>query len=379
MFEIQLKRLVKIYIPLTLAIIVLSSTIYHHLTTPIPSSVPLITFLTYDILVVLFVAPLLYHCLKVMGTVPGLLFFFTVSFFVGGLEALWVFLGKLGILGDAYDYSMGGLWFFGIPFYIALGWFIWVYVFYFLVKQLWPQASSVKVACLCGLLALCIDIWMDPAVVNSSLVSDSPNVWNWAQTNAPKILTVPLYNFIGWFLTTATVVYVYEISWARVKTLRQTKHPFRQIFTRLAAGWIIFVVGTKIIQIALDLLLPNLDLWPLGLDISERLTVVKITLLVIVPVLIAVCLVVAIRRALREKESRKDIWLVLGFAAPLGVNLQMVYALQLAFPGTFLIYLVVFPLLLPLGMLWRYLTRPVQTSAPDEVSSAIFDPERAAG
>ncbi|MGC1376256.1 MAG: carotenoid biosynthesis protein, partial [Anaerolineales bacterium] len=242
MFETQLNRLVKIHIPLTMAAIVLVSTIYHYLTTPIPASTPPATLFIYDILAALFVIPLLYHCLKVMGTTQGLLFFFTVSFFVGGLEALWVFLGKLGILGDAYDYSGGGVWFFGVPFYIAVGWFIWAYVFYFLARQLFPQASPLRVACLCGLMALCIDIWMDPSVVNSSLVTHSPNVWNWAQTTAPKIFTVPLYNFIGWFLSVATVVYVYEISWARIQAISQTdSHPFRWVFMRLIAGWIIFV------------------------------------------------------------------------------------------------------------------------------------------
>jgi hypothetical protein len=360
--ETHLNRLVKIYIPVTLAVIVLASTVYHHLTTPIPPSVPLTTFLTYDILVILLITPLLYHCLKVMGTVQGLLFFFTVSIFVGGLEALWVFLGKLGILGDAYDYSMGGLWFFGIPFYIALGWFIWCYVFYFLVKQLFPQASPVKTACLCGLMAICIDIWMDPTIVNSSLVSNSPNVWNWAQTNAPKILTVPIYNFIGWFLTVATVVYVYESSWAQIKEVSQSSHPFRRVFVRLVAGWIIFVIGTKAIQIGLDLLLPNLDLLTLGLDAGGRLTAVKVALLFVLPVLSVMCLIVAGQRALRNRERRKDIWLVIGFAAPVGVNLQMAYALQMAFPNTFLIYLVVFPTLLPLGMLLRYLSLPTQAS-----------------
>ncbi|HSD83207.1 MAG TPA: hypothetical protein VLG46_05090, partial [Anaerolineae bacterium] len=94
---------------------------------------------------------------------------------------------------------------------------------------------------------------------------------------------------------------------------------------------------------------------------------VKVVLLVILPAVIGACLAVAIRRALRNKESGKDIWLVLGFAAPLGVNLQMAYALQLAFPDTFLIYLIVFPTLLPLGMLLRYLSRPLRTSTPDDL------------
>jgi hypothetical protein len=185
MFETKLNRLVKIRIPLTMAAIVLVSTIYHYLTTPILASTPLTAFFTYDILAALLIAPLLYHCLKVMGTTQGLLFFFTVAFFVGGLEG--------------------------------------------------------------------------------------------------------------------------------------------------------------------------------------SLTALTMALLVVVPALIAACLVIAVQRATRNKESRKDIWLMLGFVGALGVNLQMTYALQLAFPGASLVYLVAFPTLLPLGMLLVYLTRPV---APDGVSLA---------
>jgi hypothetical protein len=359
LFENQLSRLAKVQIPVVMAVIVLVSTIVHHLTTPIPSSMPILSFLSYDILVAVLIAPLLYHCLKTIGTVQGLLFFFTVSFFMGSLEALWVFLGKLGILGDAYNYPMGGLWFFGIPLYIAVAWFIWVYVLYILVRKLLTGAPLWK-ACLCGLMALCIDIWMDPSVVNSSLVSNSPNIWDWTQTNAPKLLTVPLYNFIGWFLSVATMVFVYEITWARIRTISQKARPFREICARLAGGWIIFVVGTKALQIGLEHLLPGLNLCTLGLKTGGTMTVVKTAMLFAVPSLIAACLVIAVLRAIYDKESRKDIWLVLGFAASVAVNLQTAYTLQMAFPGTYLIYLVVFPMLLPFMMMIWYLTRPSQ-------------------
>lgn len=365
MLENQLSRLAKIQIPAVMAIIVLVSTIVHYLSTPTPAETPLLSLFSYDILVAVLIAPLMYHCLKTLGTVKGLLFFFTVSFFMGSLEALWVFLGKLGILGDAYDYPMGGLWFFGIPLYIAVGWFIWVYVLYVPVNKLIKGAPQWK-ACLCGLMALCIDIWMDPAVVNASLVSNSPNAWNWAQTNAPKLLTVPLYNFIGWFLSVATLVFVYEKTWARIGMLSRKAHPLREIFIRLIGGWIIFVVGTKAIQLGLEQLFPGLDLLTLGLKSGGTMTAVKTGLLFVVPLLLITSLVIAILRAIRDKERRKDIWLMLGFAATIAVNLQTAYSLQLHFPGTYLIYLVVFAMLLPLAMMLWYLTRPPEKIVSSE-------------
>lgn len=101
MDKMQSGRLAKIYLPLSFVAITLISTIVHHLSTPLPPNRSWAEMAALDVLVLLLIAPLLYHCLRTMGTTQGLLFFFTVSIFMGGLEALWVFLGKLGILAIA--------------------------------------------------------------------------------------------------------------------------------------------------------------------------------------------------------------------------------------------------------------------------------------
>lgn len=348
---LQLDRLAKIYLPLIFAAIVLISTIARHLTTPIPAS-SWGGMIALDGMVAVMLAPLLYHCLRTMGTTQGSLFFFTISSFMGSLEALWVFLGKLGILGEAYDYTTGLLWFLGIPYNICVGWFLWLYVFYFLVKRVFPNASALATALWCGLLGLCTDLWMDPVIVNFHLVSDASNLWSWTPTEAPVIFTVPLYNFIGWFLSGATAVYVYQISWSQFVSLQKA-------LARIAIAWVLFAVGTKAIQMGLSASLRGLELFPLGFEAGGALTPTKWALLLLVPILMAICLVVAIWRARLKKENRRDIWLLLGYYAALSFSLRMAYVLQTAFPRSSLVYLLAFPMLLPLGMLLYYLVKPV--------------------
>jgi uncharacterized membrane protein len=357
--ETPFDRFAKIYLPLIFAAIVAVSTLTRHMTTPLPPSQSRIAVAALDVLMAFLLAPLLYHCLRTMGSTQGLLFFFTVSIFMGSLEALWVFLGKLGILGDAYDYATGLFWFLGIPLAISVGWFIWMYVFYFLAQRLFPGASPLTKALVCGLLSLCTDLWLDPAIVNFHLVSAGPNLWNWAPTQGPVILTVPLYNFIGWFLSGATVVYVYQIAWGapgRAGLSLWTS------LTRLAVGWIAFVVGTKSIQIALDAALPGLNLFPLMLEAGGELTLDKQIMLGVVPAGMLFCLGLWLWRARRDLAKRLDIWLLLGYFAALCVDLAIAYRLQIAFPQTFLIYLLVSSMFLPLGGLTYYLALPAKTA-----------------
>jgi hypothetical protein len=363
MDKMQRERLAKIYIPLSFAAITLISTIARHLRIPLPPNRSWAEMVALDVLVLLLIAPLLYHCLRTMGTTQGLLFFFTVSIFMGGLEALWVFLGKLGILGDAYDYTTGLLWFLGIPLTISVGWFIWMYVFYFLVQHVFPGASPLSKALLCGLMGLCTDLWVDPAIVNFHLVSTGPNLWDWVPTQGPVLLTVPLYSFVGWFLSGTTVIYVYQIAW-EMPERDGDRLSLRTSLLRVAVSWIAFVVGTKTIQIALDAALPGVNLWPLMLETGGKLALPKTILLGVMPVLMLLCFGLYAWKARPNPAKRPDILLLLGYFAALGFNLNMAYRLQITFPGTFLIYLVVFPMLLPFGLLLYYLAVPARAGTP---------------
>ncbi|MBN1666086.1 MAG: carotenoid biosynthesis protein [Anaerolineales bacterium] len=360
--EKRLNRFARWYLPVIFTIVVVISTLTRHLTTALPASQTWANMAALDVLVVVLMTPLLIHCLRKMGTTDGLLFFFTVSIFMGSLEALWVFLGKLGVLGDAYDYTTGLLWFLGIPLTISVGWFIWMYVFYLLTQRIFPGASPLSKALLCGLLGLCTDLWMDPAIVNYHLISTGPNLWNWTPTQGPVILSVPLYNFIGWFLSGATVVYVYQIAW---RSRGQPRLRLRTALLRVTVSWIIFVIGTKSIQLILDAALPGLNLFPLMLEAGSELSLLKKIMLGVVPAWMLLCFGLYIWQALRNPAKRPDILLLLGYFASVGFNLNMVYGLQTAFPQTFVVYLVVFPMLLPFGMLTYYLVSPTKTTVSD--------------
>jgi hypothetical protein len=58
-----------------------------------------------------------------------------------------------------------------------------------------------------------------------------------------------------------------------------------------------------------------------------------------------------------ERSVRKEVWLIVPYFVPILINLRMAYTLQLAFPATFLIYLVALPMCFPLGMVLAYLLK----------------------
>jgi len=356
MTQRQLDRLTKRYLPLLLLACVAVTTVAHHLTTPLPPSLSIAGLLAFDALIALATIPLLYHCVRTLGTAHGLLFFYTSAVFTGCQESLWVFLGRLGVLGETYAFTTGFLWFFGLPANVCLGWFVWNYAGYFLVKSLFPDASPIKIAALNGLMAVSLDLWMDPVTVNMHLVSHLPNFWNWAQTNSPTLFTVPIYNFWGWFFGVGVFTFIYETSWGRRGRAAAGKNLVLLYFLKLALGWAVLFIGVKIPQLLLETVIPGYTLCPLVFEAGHQPTLSTWLLLAIVPTLMLACIVVCLRR------SRKDWGLLFTYFFCILINLGMAYSLQLAFPGSPLIFLVIFPTCFPLGLLLYYLTHATSTS-----------------
>jgi len=354
--QTQLYKLTRRYLPALLLACVVVTTIAHHLTTPLPESLSVTYLLAFDILLILLTLPLVYHCTRALGTELGLLFFFTSAAFMGCQESLWVFLGKLGILGETYTFTTGLLWFLDLPVNVCLGWFAWNYVGYFLIKRVFPTASPIKVALLNGLLAVSLDLWMDPTTVNLHLVSDLPNFWNWAKTNAPTIFTVPVYNFWGWIVAVGTFTFIYDSSWGQKDSVEQRKQSIAAYFFKLVAGWVLIFVAVKLPQLVLETAIPSYDLCPLLFEPGNQPTLLTWALLAIVPALMLACVALYVRRAKRDRRTRRDGWLLFTYFSLILINLGMAYALQLAFPKTALILLVLFPTCFPLGLVIRYLT-----------------------
>jgi uncharacterized membrane protein len=142
--------------------------------------------------------------------------FLTGSFIFTGLEeAMWIFSGRFGLVFPTYFFTKGGLWFFEVPFYTCIGWYVIAFGCVFLAEKLLPNRSYFAYAGIGALLAVNYDLWADPVNVNLNLVTASSTdagMWVWEMQNTFKIFGIPLMNFIGWFL----VVFLFAILWKAV-------------------------------------------------------------------------------------------------------------------------------------------------------------------
>jgi len=140
--------------------------------------------------------------------------FLTGSFVFTGLEeAMWILLGRFGITFPTYFFSRGGLWFFEVPFYTCIGWYIVAYTCVFLAEKLVPNPRRYLAhAAIGAFLAMDLDLWTDPVMVNLWRVSAIPTntgMWKWLMTDTLTIFGIPLMNFLGWFL----VIFLFAILW----------------------------------------------------------------------------------------------------------------------------------------------------------------------
>jgi uncharacterized membrane protein len=286
-----------------------------------------------DLLSLALTAPLLIHCLSNLGRTKGLLFFFTVCFFMGGLESLWVFLGRLHILGDAYDYHRGILRFLDAPLFVALGWFMWIYVYQTMIHGVFPDMKPLGKALVCGLLCVCTDLWMDPATVNHSLVTNQAAIWVWDATQGPVLFTVPLYNFLGWFISGAAISYAFQKAWEPAPG-RDKPLGLKRGLAIVAAIWFGFAVSVKALQLGIDALIPSVNILPLRFEAGGRLAWHSIALMAYIPASIALCFFLHFKRDAGRRKAGKDILLLIAYGVMLLFNISMAFDLQTHFPDS---------------------------------------------
>jgi uncharacterized membrane protein len=342
-------------LPLLSAALVVICTATYHLGGFRPGDFSWKDSIVLDVLSLALTVPLLIHCLSNVGRTKGLLLFFTVCFFMGGLESLWVFLGRLKILGDAYDYHRGILRFLDAPLFVALGWFMWIYVYQTMIHGVFPNMRPLGKALVCGLLCVCTDLWMDPATVNHSLVSNQAAIWVWDATKGPVLFTVPLYNFLGWFISGAAISYAYQKAWdpapARGKPLG-----LKRSLVIIAAVWVGFAVSVKALQLGIDALIPGVNILPLRFEAGGRLAWHSITLMAYIPVSIAFFFFLYSKRDAGQRKAEKDLLLLIAYGVMLLFNLSMVFDLQTHFPHSAISLLLLF--MLPvMAMAFLYLRR----------------------
>ncbi|MBN2005852.1 MAG: carotenoid biosynthesis protein [Anaerolineae bacterium] len=331
-------KITKRYLPAIFFTIVTVTTLVYHLTTRLPPSLTVPGLLAFDLLVVLLVLPMLRHCRLTLGDSHGLLFFFTAAMFMGCQESLWIFLGKLGVLGDTYTFTTGLLWFFYAPFNVCLGWFIVCYAGYFLSRWAFPKASSLKVAAMSGFLAVCVDLWLDPAAANLNRALNVPNLWDWVQTPEPTLFSIRFSNFWGWFVAVGVFVFIFDTSWRQAQAKASCRP--RTYFARLGLGWVLVFLCIKPLEKLLEAIAPGYELLPLTYESGHLPTLLTWLSLALLPALILVCVIIYIRKAGKDKRIRKDKWFLIGYAAYYLINLGIAYTVQIAFPDSGLIFII---------------------------------------
>ena len=144
------------------------------------------------------------------------LLFLTGSFLFTGLEeSMWIFLGRFGVVFPSYFFTRGGLWFFEVPFYTCIGWYVVAFSCVFLAEKLLPNRHFLVYAALGAFLAMDLDLWTDPVQVNLNYASAIPanvGMWVWNMEHTLKFFGIPLMNFLGWFL----VIFLFAILWKTV-------------------------------------------------------------------------------------------------------------------------------------------------------------------
>ncbi len=337
-----LEKIVFRYLPISIILIITITSIFHHVNLPLPTGYSIETLILFDLLILGIILPLIFHSLKKLGKVQGSLFFWTSFLFMVVFENLWILMGRFHILGEAYTFNIGFLWFFDVPVNVGLGWFFFNYLGYYLLKQIFPKITRGYLCILNGLLALSFDIWIDPMVVNSHLTTGSAPFWNWTPSLDPRLFTVPIYNYFGWFLGIAIFTFIYESTWGKEALIQnESKNPIRHYFIKMIIGWLILDVGCKIIPIILNVTFPGMNVFPL--DFTQQYQFSNIPVLIIPFGLIGVNVVYYFKRSKKNTNLRSDLPLMVSFWGYLLLNLSMVTILQFAFPGIFLAWLVVVP------------------------------------
>ncbi len=152
----------------------------------------------------------LYHGWKNYGWWKTTLFFAGSFLFTGLEENFWIISTHyVGYDNYWFNPEQWYLWFGVVPFGACLGWFFIAYSTVYIAGKLFPNQGVFSRAAVGGLLAMNLDLMIDPIAVRP------PNVWwHWPQPQADTfwILGIPFSNFVGWFL----LIFLFAILWEKI-------------------------------------------------------------------------------------------------------------------------------------------------------------------
>jgi len=187
-----------------LAVVVVASTVLHHaapavLAVPPDDGVPRSGWLwlvAADAGAVALAWLCFRHARATLGPYGATMFLAGSFAFTGLEETLWILWGRFDPrLGGTYYFTKGFAWFLETPVSACLGWFFLAWASVTVAGVLVPRAGGVVRAALGGLLATDLDLWIDPVQTSAAHRS-----WVWLAPTPVRVLSIPLTNFVGWFL-----------------------------------------------------------------------------------------------------------------------------------------------------------------------------------
>ncbi|MHC1591012.1 MAG: carotenoid biosynthesis protein [Candidatus Helarchaeales archaeon] len=209
-------------------------------------------------------ALLIYHGSKKHGLWQMMLFF-TGSFVYTGLEENFMIVaGALLPTQNTYQFNYAGytLWFMAVPVVVCVAWFVIAYSSYeimdFIFSDLEGNKGLIVKAILCGLLAMVMDLMIDPL---------QTRIQNWYWLNEPGealcVLGIPISNFIGWWI----LISCFAIFWPKVCGLEEKIGKTKTIilFYPLLLG---FEILTVILVAGSSILLTALPIWGMNFTIG---------------------------------------------------------------------------------------------------------------
>jgi len=185
----------------------------------------------WDLSAIILSAILYRYAIKTHGVWLSTLFLTGSIIFTGLEECMWIYGGRFGLTYPTYYFTKAGLWFFDIPLYTCLGWFILAYCCVYIAEHIYSKEKIILTSALGGLFAVSVDFWIDPMNVNlgeialnrcpfgwfpgwGDFLNPCPGgYWVWKMTNTLEIFSIPFMNFLGWFL----VIFLFAIIWGTVK------------------------------------------------------------------------------------------------------------------------------------------------------------------
>jgi hypothetical protein len=219
-----------------------------------------------------------HHAWRRLGIYRAMIFLGGSFVFTGLEESMWILLGRYSQelqaafpssqdamlhsgshdVSGTYYFTRGFFWFIETPVLACVGWFFVAYSCVYISGLLIPGARILWKATLGGLLAVNLDLWLDPVQTHETFKS-----WIWAEQDVINIFSIPLSNFMGWFL----LIFLFAIVFHRLPGMVRKRGPgraalyFYLILFALEIGILLFfgIYGTIAMRLLPEPI--NLTVW----------------------------------------------------------------------------------------------------------------------